>query len=101
VKRAKQLELYSPEARLIEILDRELQRAHAKEDFLSGKIERLELAMAAFSNAPAKAYVDRTDAKPITEVPVPEPAKKTWKQTKAEWDALPDDKKQAAIEGAN
>ena len=101
-KLANQLPLFTTEQRLADILDRELQRAHAKEDFLSGKIERLELVMATFSNAPAKAYVDRTDAKPITEVPVPaEPVKKTWKETQADWNKMTDEQKEKAIQGAN
>ncbi len=99
---AKQLELYSAENRLIDILDRELARAHQQEDFLRGKVERLELAMASFGNQPAKAYVDRTDIKPIIDVPVPaEPSKKPWKQVQREWDAMTDEQKQKAMEEAN
>jgi hypothetical protein len=90
----------SAEDRLIEILDRELARAHAKEDFLAGKVERLELAMATFSNAPAKAYVDRTDAKPPIEAVVAEPVKKSWKQMQQEWATMSDEDKEKALKGA-
>jgi hypothetical protein len=86
--------------RLIAILDRELLRAHAKVEFLSGKVERLELAMATFGNNAAKAYVDRSDAKPpIEEVAASEPVKKSWKQQQDEWAAMSDDEKQKVIDG--
>jgi hypothetical protein len=96
--KVRQLPLFTTEGRLIDILDRELQRAHANEDFYRGKVERLELSMATFGNQPAKAYVDRTDVKPITEVPVPaETGKKPWKQVQQEWAAMTEEQREAAI----
>lgn len=103
MRRPKQLELYTTESRLIDLLDRELQRAHANEDFLKGKVERLELAAYAFGNPTAKEYVQRTDTKPIEEVPVPEqPVKKTWKQVQQEWNSMtPEQQETALAKGAN
>ena len=85
--------------RLITILDRELLRAHAKVEFLSGKVERLELAMATFGNNAAKAYVDRSDAKPPIEEVAAEPQPQTWKQVKQNWAAMTDEQKQNVIDG--
>jgi len=86
--------------RLITILDRELLRAHAKVEFLSGKVERLELSLATFGNNAAKAYVDRTDAKPpIEEVAAQEPVKKSWKQMQQDWAGMSDEQKQNVIDG--
>lgn len=101
-RQPKQLELpYSVERDFIGHLKDDLTFWRSEYKFLQGKVERLELAMATFSNAPAKAYVDRTDTRPpIEAVKVEtEPVKKSWKQTQAEWAAMTDEQKQAALEG--
>jgi hypothetical protein len=102
-RQPKQIELYTTESRLIDLLDRELQRAHANEDFMKGKIERLELAAFTHGSPVAKEYVSRTDSKPIETTPVErEPRKKTWKEVQAEWNSMTPEQQEAALaKGAN
>lgn len=103
MRRPKQPEPLTTEIRLIDLLDRELQRAHANEDFLKGKVERLELAAFTHGNPVAKEYVQRTDAKPIEQTPVEREArKKSWKEVQAEWNAMTPEQQEAAMaKGAN
>lgn len=92
----RELEYHKTEARRVMDIWR---TEHA---FLTGKIERLELATFKHGNEIAREYAARA---PIIEVPVEqpkEPTRKNWKQVQEEWASMTDEQKEAAIaKGAN
>jgi hypothetical protein len=87
----------SVEREFIDYLKGELAFTRAEYAFLKGKVERLELATFKHGNEIARDYAART---PIEQTPAEqpkEPVRKSWAQTKSEWEAMTDEQKEAAI----
>lgn len=98
----KQLELYSVERDFISYLKDEVSFWRSEYAFLKGKVERLELATFKHGNEIAREYVARTPIEMTPAEQPKEPERETWPQTKARWDTMTDEQKEAAIaKGAN
>jgi hypothetical protein len=91
----------STEQRYIESLERQVEFFRSQHLFLSGKVERLELATMRQGSPAAQDYVARTE-EPAIETVVTEPKQLPFNKLKEKWASMTEAEQEAAIaKGAN
>ena len=89
--------------RFVDHLEGEVADLRSTVSFLTGKVERLELAIMEYKSEPAQAYVARTDnanRPKITEVPVEKrPLNRSdFAAVKRTWDGMTQEEQEKAVE---
>src|SRR5882762_6487538 len=104
-----ELRLVNVTDKLIHHLERQLDFFQKQHEFLTGKVERLELVVMAAKSDAGREYAERSDRAaqpaprktPITEVPIPADEKSPFKKSRERWNSLNAQQQEEAMKKAD